>query len=142
MNKDDYVKIIGVDGNYRYGYIADIKDRGDTMVISLFDEGESKLAYDNAYMALRGEEPVDWVSRLTDIEKRIVPMLAGGLNTNDIALALSISPTTVRAHIRTLRIKLHLDDRAQLIAFSGALESMIKQNSVDQAIASEATKRE
>lgn len=127
MKKDDYVKIVAVDGNYRYGYIDEIHDRGFILVINLFDEGESKIAYDAAHETLLGIPPIDYVSILTEVEKRIVPLLSIGLNTNEIASEMSISPTTVRAHLRTLRIKLHLDDRAQLIAFSRALDSMIRK---------------
>ena len=129
MKKDDYVKIVAVDSNYRYGYISDIRDRGLTLVISMFLEGESKIAYDTAADALTGREPVNYVSILTEIEKRIIPLLSAGYNTNEIAEELSNSPTTIRAHLRTLRIKLHLDDRAQLLAFSPALDSMIKKQS-------------
>ncbi len=127
MKTEDYLKIIAVDGNYRYGYITEIGDRGFTLVVSLFDEGESKLAYDQAHDALKGEETTDWVSILTEVEKRIVPLLSAKYNTNEIASELSISPTTVRAHLRTLRIKLHLDNRAQLIAFSRGLDNMIRK---------------
>ena len=126
MKEDDYIKIIAVDGNYRYGYIDKVRDRGFTLIVSLFDEGESKIAFDMASDALAGRESIDYVSLLTKIEKHIVPLLSAQYNTNDIANEMSISPTTVRAHLRTLRIKLHLDDRAQLIAFSQALNSMIK----------------
>lgn len=135
MKQDDYVKIIGVDGDYRYGYIAETRDENFILVISLFDEGESKVAYDAASDALAGRESIDYVSILTEIEKRIVPMLSVGYNTNEIASEMSISPTTVRAHLRTLRIKLHLDDRTQLIAFSPALRNMIlKQTETDKRI--------
>ena len=138
MKKDDYVKIVAVNGDYRYGYIADILDKGFTLDVCLLDEGESKLAYDAAYNALRGEETIDYVSTLTDIEKRIVPLLAAGYDTNKIASEMNIVPTTVRAHLRTLRIKLHLDNRAQLIAFSPALDSRIKkQEEVARAVKAE-----
>ena len=127
MKKDDYVRIVGVDGNFRYGYLSDIRDKGNTLVISLYEEGESKIAYEAAFDALAGVEPIDYVSLLTDIEKRIVPLLAEGKTTNEISVAMTISPVTVRAHLRTLRIKVHLDDRAQLIAFSQALNTMLKK---------------
>lgn len=127
MKKDDYIKIVAVDGNYRYGYIEKIQERGFLLVISLFDEGISKIAYDTASAAIVGQEPIDYISPLTEIEKRIIPLLATGYNTNEIAGEMSISPTTVRAHLRTLRIKLHLDDRAQLIALSPALDLIIKK---------------
>lgn len=133
MKKDDYVKIVAVNGDYRYGYITEILNEG--LTISLFDEGESKIGYDTERAALMGEESTDWVSILTEIEKRIVPMLSAGYDTNKIAREMSISPTTVRAHLRTLRIKLHLDNRAQLSAFSDALKIMIeKQAKVDRAV--------
>lgn len=135
MKKDDYIRIVAVDGNYRYGYISEIIDKGFTLIISLFDEGESKVAYDAAAANLLGEEPVDYLSLLTDVEKKIVPLLSSRYNTREIAYSMSINPTTVRAHLRTLRIKLHLDDRAQLYAFAPALDSMLqKQAVVDRSI--------
>ncbi len=138
MKVDDYVQIVAVNGDYRYGYITDVLDKGFTLGISLFDEGESKIAYDAAHAAMAGEEVIDYVSILTDMEKHIVPLLATGLNTSKIAEVLSTSPITVRAQIRTLRIKLRLDNRAQLNAFSQALNSMIqKQAKVDEALRAE-----
>jgi len=135
VKKDDYVKIVAVDGNYRYGYIEKIEESGSILVISMFDEGISKIAYDAAADGIVGQEPTDYISLLTKAEKYIVSLLSAGYNSKDIAAALSISPTTVRAHLRTLRIKLHLDDRAQLIAFSRGLDSMIrKQAKVHEGI--------
>jgi len=133
VKKDDYVKIVAIDGNYRYGYIEKIEERGFILIISMFDEGISKIAYDAAADAIVGQDPTDYISLLTEVEKRIVPLLSAGYNTNKIAAAMSISPTTVRSHLRTMRIKLHLDDRAQLIAISLALDSMLtKQVEVDK----------
>ena len=126
MKNDDYVKVVGVDNLYRYGYISDIQDRGLTLVISMFEEGESKIGFDAAQNALAGKKSIDYISNLTSIEKRLIPLLSADYSTKEIAGEMSISPTTVRAHLRTLRIKLHLDDRAQLIALSGALTPMIK----------------
>jgi len=128
MKKDEYVKIVATNGDYRYGYIESITDQGFILVVNLFEEGESKIAYDAAYDALVGKETIDWVASLTEVEKTVVPLLSIGFNTNEIAKKLSISPTTVRAHLRTLRIKLHLDNREQLIAFSQALNRMINDD--------------
>jgi len=133
VKKDDYVKIVAVNNDYRHGYVSEIHDGGFILIISLFEEGESKIAFDTERKDLLGIPTIDYVSILTETEKRIVPMLSAGYNTSDIAGEMSISPTTVRAHLRTLRIKLHLDDRAQLIAFSQALEALIiKQAGVDR----------
>jgi len=127
LKKNDYVKIVAVNGDYRYGYIISILDQGFTLGISLFDEGESKIAYDMAYNALTGQESINYISLLTETEKRIVLLLSAGYNTNLIADKLSISPSTVRAHLRILRIKLHLDNTNQLRAFSPALASMLAE---------------
>ena len=141
MKKDDYVKIVAVDGLYRYGYISEVRDRGYTLGISLFNEGESKIAFDAAYNNLTGQESIDYVSILTGIEKRIIPLLAAGFKTSEIAEELSTSSVTVRAQIRTLRLKLQLDDRDQLRALSPALVSKIeKQAEVDAALKAEMEK--
>jgi len=132
MKKDDYVKIVAVDGNYRYGYIEKIQDRGYILIINMFDEGISKISFDAAEATIVGQESIDYISLLTEAEKRIIPLLSVGYNTKDIAAALSISPTTVRAHLRTLRIKLHLDDRAQLIAFSRGLDDMLQKEATNE----------
>lgn len=126
MKQDDYVKIVAVNGGYRYGYVAETRDKGFTLEISLFDEGESKIAYDTAANTLLGQESIDYVSTLTETEKRIVPLLSVGYSTKEIATEFSMNPATVRAHLRMLRIKLHLDDRAQLITLAPALAKMIK----------------
>jgi len=126
VQKDSYVKIVGVDGSYRYGYIVDVTKEETLLTIDLYEEGESKIAFDSASQVLLGVAPVDYMSLLTDVEKRIVPLIAAGYNTNQIACEMSIAASTVRAHLRTLRIKLHLDDRLQLIAFSQALKTYIE----------------
>ena len=126
MKKNDYVKIVDTNKNYRYGYIASIEDGGSIIKIDLFDEGESKIAYD----AEVGDVATDWISILTEIEKKIIPLLAERYTTNEIACQLYIKPSTVRAHLRTLRIKLHLENRPQLVAFCQGLRKMIEKRNV------------
>ncbi len=127
MKKDDFVKLLSPDGNYRYGYISQVLDKGYTLAISLYNEGESKIAFDAEEGALIGYTAIDYAVLLSEVEKRIVPLLANGNDTRQIAEALSISPVTVRAHLRTLRLKLHLDDRNQLIAFSEGLNTILEE---------------
>ena len=127
MKKDDYVKIVGVDGNYRFGYIEQIKERGLILTISLFEEGRSKIAYDEATAAFIGYEPTDYLSLLTEAEKRLIPFLAANYATKAIAAELSLSPKTVRAQLRILRIKLQLDNKPQLCAFAGGLEAIMRK---------------
>ena len=62
---------------------------------------------------------------LTEREREIVALVAGGLNNDEIAGALFISPATARTHVSRAMIKLGARDRAQLVVFayeSGLIE--------------------
>lgn len=123
FGKDSFVKIVGVSGNHHYGYIQEVKDRGFILIISLYEEGISAMEYE----ALAGTVIPDWESRLTNTEKTIIPLLAQNLTTKKIAVELSVSPVTIRAQLRTLRLKLQLINRQQLIAFAQGLESKLNE---------------
>lgn len=118
MKKEDYVKVIAVTGDYRYGYIRETRDRGSILVIDLFDEGTSKIAWDNARGEILGIPSLDYVSLLTEAEKKVIPLLAMGLTNKEIAEHLSTSPVTVSSQLRTLRLKLQIETRPQLEAMS------------------------
>ena len=126
FRQDDFLKLVAPSGDYRYGYVKEAREAGDHLLICLHEEGDSKIAFDAQELERRGETPPDWNSAICSSEKRLLPLLAQGLTTNEIAEALSISPVTTRTHIRMLRIKLHLDDRSQLTAFSQGLQKMLK----------------
>ena len=129
--KDSFVKIVSPNGDYRYGYITEVLEKGYLIGISLYDEGESKIEFDAEEIeknpSFAGYIADDYTSELTDIEKRVVTLLAAGLSTKLIADKMFISPVTVRGHLRTLRIKLHLDDRNQLVAFSEGLNKKLQE---------------
>ena len=55
---------------------------------------------------------------LTDREREIVALVASGLNNDEIAEALFISPATARTHVSRAMIKLGARDRAQLVVFA------------------------
>ena len=55
---------------------------------------------------------------LTDREREIVALVAGGLNNDEIAESLIISPATARTHVSRAMIKLGARDRAQLVVFA------------------------
>ena len=55
---------------------------------------------------------------LTEREREIVALVAGGLNNDEIAEALFISPATARTHVSRAMIKLGARDRAQLVVFA------------------------
>jgi PAS domain S-box-containing protein len=56
------------------------------------------------------------VSALTKREAEVVRLIAGGLDTAEIAEALHVSPNTVRSHVRNAMAKLSARTRAQLVA--------------------------
>jgi len=121
----DYVKVVGVNGDFRYGCVQKVKEGGWVIELSFNDEGLSKIEYD---AACGGATAEDWSKELTPTEKTMIPLLALGLPTAQLAEAMRISPITVRAYIRLLRIKLGLDNRKQLIAFAQGLKKAWKED--------------
>ena len=55
---------------------------------------------------------------LTEREREIVALVASGLNNDEIAETLFISPATARTHVSRAMIKLGARDRAQLVVFA------------------------
>ncbi len=121
--QDSYVKIVGVSGDYHYGYIKQLTDRGLHLLICLHEEGDSAVGYEIE----SGSMAADWNKMLSDTEKVIINSLSQGLATKDIADKLALSPNTVRSHIRGLRLKLQLDDRRQLVAFAQGMNKRLKK---------------
>lgn len=123
FSEEAYVKVIGVSGDYHYGYIQKVTERGFHLLISLFDEGESALGYETA----SGAMAADWPTMLSDTERAIVIGLSCGLSTKEMAAELSLSPSTVRTHIRELRLKLQLDNRQELVVFSQGMDKVLQE---------------
>ncbi|MDT4910968.1 MAG: hypothetical protein QOC66_96 [Pseudonocardiales bacterium] len=55
---------------------------------------------------------------LTDREREVVALVAQGLNNDEIATELTLSPATARTHVSRAMVKLHARDRAQLVVFA------------------------
>jgi DNA-binding NarL/FixJ family response regulator len=55
---------------------------------------------------------------LTDREREVVGLVAEGLNNDEIAARLVVSPATARTHVSRAMIKLNARDRAQLVVFA------------------------
>jgi DNA-binding NarL/FixJ family response regulator len=58
------------------------------------------------------------LAELTDREREVVALVAGGLSNDEIATELYISPATARTHVSRAMIKLNARDRAQLVVFA------------------------
>lgn len=55
---------------------------------------------------------------LSDAERRVLALVAAGSATDDIAVALGVSPHTVRTHVRNLMRKLDAQSRAHAVAIA------------------------
>jgi DNA-binding NarL/FixJ family response regulator len=58
------------------------------------------------------------LGHLTDREREVVALAAQGMNNDEIAQALVVSPATARTHVSRAMIKLGARDRAQLVVFA------------------------
>jgi DNA-binding NarL/FixJ family response regulator len=58
------------------------------------------------------------LSTLTDREREIVGLVGEGLNNDEIAERLVVSPATARTHVSRAMVKLGARDRAQLVVFA------------------------
>jgi PAS domain S-box-containing protein len=61
---------------------------------------------------------ISTVRDLTDREREVLSLLAQGLSTQDIAQALSISPSTARNHIQNILHKLNVHSRLEAVAYA------------------------
>ena len=58
------------------------------------------------------------LSPLTDREREVVALVAEGLNNDEIAARLVMSPATAKTHVSRAMIKLRARDRAQLVVLA------------------------
>lgn len=58
------------------------------------------------------------VSTLTERERQVLQLVARGMTNKEIGSQLSLSPHTIKAHIRTILEKLHVRSRAEAAAWA------------------------
>jgi DNA-binding NarL/FixJ family response regulator len=70
--------------------------------------------------ASRAKEPppTDELDQLTDREREIMGLVAGGLSNDEIAERLVVSPATAKTHVSRAMVKLGARDRAQLVVLA------------------------
>jgi DNA-binding NarL/FixJ family response regulator len=66
----------------------------------------------------------DRLGDLTEREREVVALVGEGLNNDEIARRLFLSPATAKTHVSRSMVKLHVRDRAQLVvlAYESGLE--------------------
>jgi DNA-binding NarL/FixJ family response regulator len=114
----------------RYGasgfLLKDTKPAELVTAIQLVAEGEALLApsvtrrviREFAAQSARTVKPHPQLGTLTDRELEVVGLVGEGLNNDEIAERLVVSPATARTHVSRAMIKLGARDRAQLVVFA------------------------
>ena len=71
--------------------------------------------------AQRGKPEVKEEALLTDRQRQVLELVAEGLSYKEIGARLSLSPRTVKYHMAEIMQGLHLDHRAQVLAYAGRI---------------------
>ena len=90
-------------------------------LLEALDRGEAPLSRGLAgkiVQYLASGAPVDQPVSLTPREDQVLRLVAEGGTNRDIAAELSISDATVKFHLSNILGKLHLENRAQVVAFA------------------------
>ncbi|MEV1171814.1 response regulator transcription factor, partial [Nonomuraea sp. NPDC049784] len=63
-------------------------------------------------------EPGPELNSLTEREREVMTLVAGGLSNDEIAARLVLSPATAKTHVSRIMTKLSVRDRAQLVVIA------------------------
>ena len=132
FEEDSFVQVVAPNGDYRYGYIQGVEEQGLHVTICMHEEAESKLGYEKATNLWNGQAPIGWQYGLTAHELHILTLLSKDPNTGRIAQRLDLAPGTIRGYLRTLRFKLRVDNRAQLVMVAKAIEKSLAEERTGQ----------
>lgn len=138
FKRDCYIKIVDTHGNFRFGFIADTKERGSVLLIDLTEEGLSKIHFDKEYIqnvpdAIYTYQQIgDFNKELSEIEKKMLPLLAENKSSTEIGQAMGLAPGTIRSHCRDMKNKFQLDTREQLFVYAQGIMEIMAENGHNQ----------
>lgn len=91
-------------------------------LLEALDRGEAPLSRGLAAKIIRhlaqGGRPADEGTRLTPREEEVLQLVAEGKTNRDVAAELFIADATVKFHMTNILNKLHLENRAQVVAYA------------------------
>ncbi len=106
-----------------HGYLVKSTSSGEFFdLLETLDRGEAPLSRGLAAKIMRylaqGGRATTAGAELTPREEEILRLVAEGKTNKDTAAALSISDATVKFHMTNILNKLHLENRAQVVAYA------------------------
>ncbi len=66
----------------------------------------------------RGDRPAEEADELTEREQEVLRAVSGGASNREVAAALHLSENTVKFHMKNILDKLHLRNRAEVVAYA------------------------
>ena len=85
---------------------------------SLLSPSVTRRVIDSVRGRSAPRKPHPLLSTLTDREREVLALIGEGLNNEEIATRLVVSPATARTHVSRVMIKLGARDRAQLVVIA------------------------
>ena len=132
FEEDSFVQVVAPNGDYRYGYIKATDEDGWHLTICLHDEADSKLAFEAKADWNNDQAPIGWQYGLTVHEVLVLTLLSKDPRTWWIAGQLNLQQTTIRGYLRTLRLKLRVENRAQLVMVARAIVKSMPSSSTNR----------
>ncbi|MBI2916925.1 MAG: response regulator transcription factor [Chloroflexi bacterium] len=108
------------------GYLLkDLKADAFFSLLSGLEKGEAPISprmaahmLDEFSRLAKGKKPGESGTVLSEREEEVLRLVAQGDTNKEVAAALYISENTVKYHLRNILDKLHLENRAQVVAYA------------------------
>lgn len=92
------------------------------MATKLLDEFARISTVQDKTLATQGPEKTTTGAKLNTREIQVLRMVSEGLTYKEIGTKLSLSPRTIKYHMAEIMYRLHLENRAQVLAYAGQMD--------------------